>query len=154
MSSNKAYAKKIGQWLKKAPHYAHHAILSSLIWDVTENTYQDSGNASFNWKAVQGSNTSGSIRFNYGIPPVGRSGDGRTDQGKEAITAAANYRRTSDLLYKVRTGRVKETTVFNPVATNLDYSKNAELKLAYSFARGRVDANMVAGLKRWMMEAP
>lgn len=154
MSHNKSHSKAIAKWLKKAPAAIHSAGLKVAIFDVVRFTYQDSGNASFNWKVET---EAGTATFDYlrgkGVEPVGDRYDYRTVSGQSDKTALARYKLAVPVLRRVRSGSLKRTQVVNVIPSDF-YAQNAKLKQAEDRARKSTEAAMKEAFDKYMKEGP
>ena len=146
---NKMVAANIAKWLKKGPAEVHAAGLEDTIYRVTETTYQDSGNASFNWELTeQGGNAYAYLK---GQSPVGITGEGRTNAGMGYVTAVANFKRAQPTIHKVRSGKLSVTYISNPISSEQpDYAEHARLEEALNESVDRASHSMTAAFKKWM----
>lgn len=144
---NKAVSKSLIDDLKKLPGKIHAAGLETAIWELTINTRQDSGNAAFNWIADSGKTTARVYKDNKGIAPVGNRGDARTDTGSNLDAVSAfRAKQAHKLLQSIRAGKVKVTTISNPIDDEY-YESNAELEKAVESSKAAIEASMKAAAK-------
>lgn len=146
MGRNSAESSRIAAWLRKGPDLVHAAGLAQAIHSVAVNTYQDSGNASFNWNATKNSKLT--FKYNYGIHPVGQRGDRRSASGDTKQTAEHRYQAASALIEQVRRGSVKESTVYNSISG--DYAERARVEQAMALSKSEIKTVMDAEFRRWL----
>lgn len=151
---NKATSNSLINDLKKLPGTIHAAGLQAAIYELPINTFQDSGNAAFNWVADSGKTTARvylSLR-GEGKDPVGNRGDNRTynDMNLDAVSVFRAMQ-AHKLLQAIREGKVKVSTIANPIDDG-SYDVNAELDKAIKASKDFIEDAMSKAAKSGSFE--